>query len=376
MRPERMIARGPRALVPVAVVFLVVAATAAFASQPGQDSTTAVRLSRVLASLTGADLPALPGADQFKAGPRALAAGTRTPGPVAVSDGNADVHGRVDGDVVTYRGDIIVHDRAEIAGNAIAIGGTVRMEGGRVSGQTLTLAVDGQGLPVKAAATPSRRIMEQLALVGGWLAILLVIAVGVLVLASDNLSAVADALERHYGSTLVAGMAGQVAFAPLLVALLVALVLSVLGILLVPFAAVAYVIVTAGLVTLGFLATAVVIGRGWRPAPPGSDRARRAATLRALLVGIVVLLSPWALAALLGAWPLAESLVRGVAFATTWVAVTAGLGAALISRAGITRAQSHQAKRAMASPSWQTPTPVSGVVAARRPTATPSQGLR
>ena len=91
-------------------------------------------------------------------------------------------------------------------------------------------------------------------------------------------------------------------------------------------------------------------------------------------VGVLQMLGN--LGGVLGAWPLAESLARGVAFATTWVAGTAGLGAALISRAGITRAQSHQAKRAMASPSWQTPTPVSGVVAARRPTATPSQGLR
>ena len=94
------------------------------------------------------------------------------------------------------------------------------------------------------------------------------------------------------------------------------------------------------------------------------------------MVGIVILLSPWAVAALLAAWPTAESLARGVAFATTWVAATAGLGATLISRAGIKRAQSREARHAMASPSWQTPTPVSGVVAARRPTPTPSQGAR
>ena len=42
------------------------------------------------------------------------------------------------------------------------------------------------------------------------------VSVGVLVLAPQNLSAVADALERHYGSTLVAGVAGQLALAPVL----------------------------------------------------------------------------------------------------------------------------------------------------------------
>lgn len=375
MGPERTGARAPRALLPVTALLFVIAAAVAFVAQPRQDAATP-RLADVLASHSGGGIPALPPAEKFTPGPVTVAAGRRVAGPIAVSGGNAEIFGTVDGDVVTYRGDVTVHNRAEVTGNAIAIGGTVRIEGGHVSGQTLTLSGDGR---TQAAAAPPdvwRRVMGQLALVGGWLAVLLVIAIGVLVVASDNLAAVADALERHYGSTLVAGLAGQVAFAPLLVALLVALVLSILGILLVPFAAVAYVIVAAGVVTLGFLATAVVIGRGWRPAPPGSDRARRAATLRALVVGIVVLLSPWALAALLAGWPVAEALARGVAFATTWVAATAGLGAALTSRAGIKRAQSQQAKSALASPSWQTPTPVSGVVAARRPAATPSQAPR
>lgn len=381
MRPDGMLARGPRAVVSVLAVLIAGALTSAFAFWPsaavqGSAPASAPHLGSVLAGFAGGDLPPLPAAEAFKPGAIAIAAGTRVDGPVAASDGTIDVYGTVTGDVVSFRGDVVVHERGEVTGNAIAIDGVVHIRGGRVGGQTLTLSGDAQGGGTIVPVAPSSRIMNQLALVGGWLVVLLALSIGVLVLASDNLAAVADALERHYGSTLVAGIAGQVAFAPLLVALIVALVLSVLGILLVPFAAVAYVIVAAGLLTLGYLATAVVIGRGWRSAPPGSERARRAATLQALVVGIVVLLSPWALAAMLAAWPLAESLARGVAFAITWVAATAGLGATLISRAGITRAQSRQAVRAMASPSWQTPTPVSGVVAARRPTATPSAGPR
>lgn len=381
MRPDGMLARGPRAVMSVITVLIVGALTSAFAFWPsantqGATPAAAPQLGTVLAGLTGGDLPALPLVEMFKPGAVSIAAGTRVDGPVAASDGTVDVYGTVTGDVVSFRGDVVVHEHGEITGNAIAIGGAVHLRGGHVGGQTLTLSGDSQGGGTIVPVAPASRVMSQLALVGGWLVVLLALSIGVLVLASDNLAAVADALERHYGSTLVAGVAGQVAFAPLLVALLVALVLSVLGILLVPFAAVAYVIVAAGLLTLGYLATAVVIGRGWRSAPPGSDRARRAATLQALAVGIVVLLSPWALAAMLAAWPLAESLTRGVAFAITWVAATAGLGATLISRAGIKRAQSRQAVRAMASPSWQTPTPVSGVVAARRPAATPTAGPR
>ena len=387
MRIDGMTARLRRALVSVAAVLLGSALTMAFGwrvavAEPLAQNPAAVtlagtpQLSAVLAGLTAADLPLLPAADAFKSGAMTVAAGSRMTGPIAVSDGAVDVFGTVNGDVVTFRGDIVVHERGDVTGNAIAIGGVVHVQGGRVGGQTLTLSGELPGGAGTIPEAPARRIVKQLSLVGGWLCVLLALSIGVLVLAPDNLTAVADALERHYGSTLVAGVAGQVAFAPLLVALLVALVLSILGILLVPFAAVAYVIVAAGLVTIGFLATALVIGRSWRSAPAGSDRARRAATLQAMAIGIVVLLTPWALAALLAAWPLAESLARGVAFAITWVAATAGLGATLISRAGIQRAQSRQAVRAMASPSWQTPTPISGVVAARRPTATPSQGPR
>lgn len=378
MRSEGTAARAPRALKAVLPTILLIGAAAAFTRAPQQAAPVpdTSSLAAVLARLGGSDIPQLPAASQFTSGEITVPSGTRVAGPLAASNGSVHVFGTVTGDVIAYRGDVVVHEKGEVTGNAISIGGAVRVEGGHVAGQTLTLGGDVPGPGAGQAIPPANRTMHQLALVGGWIAIILIISVGVLVLATDNLSAVADALERHYGSSLVAGIAGQVAFAPLLVAILVALILSVLGILLVPFAAVAYVIVAAGLVTLGFLATAVVVGRGWRPAPPGSDRAKRAATLRALIVGVLVLLSPWLVAALLASWPTAEVLARGVAFAVTWVACTAGLGAALISRAGIKRAQSHQAQSALASPSWQTPTPVAGVVAARRPATTPTSGAR
>jgi hypothetical protein len=330
-------------------------------------------LAVVLGRLTGSDLPKLPHASEFRPGDRTIAASDRVVGTLAVSKGTVHIYGNVDGDVVAFNGDIIVHEKGEVTGNAIAIGGRVQLAGGHVAGQTLIL---GDGLEaVPPGAVNDRSVLAQLRLVGGWFAVLLVISVGVMVLASDNLNTVADALERHYGAALAAGVAGQLLALPALVALTIALALTILGILLVPFAGVAYVIVCAGLLMLGFLATAVVIGRGWRPAAPGTDRAKRAATLRAIVVGLLVLLAPWLVAATLAPWPTAESLARGVAFAISWVACTAGLGAALISRAGIRQASTPQAQRAMASPSWQTPTPVSGVVAARRP-STPSTSVK
>ena len=372
-------ARSGRAPAPVVALVLLVGITAAFVTMPAPASQAAdstAQLTAALARLTGSGIPALPPASAFRTGPRMVAATESEVGPIAVSGGDAEVHGTVNGDVVTFHGDIIVHAGGSVTGNAVAIGGSVRLDGGQIHGQSLELSGAPDGVSAPEVGTPGARIARRLALVGGWFTILLVISVGVLLLAADNLAAVADSIERHYSKALVAGIAGQVAFAPLLAAITVALVLSVLGILLVPFAAVAYVILTAGMVMLGFLATAVVIGRGWRAAPAGSELAQRAATLRALVVGLIVLLSPWAVAALLAPWPVAESLARGAAFAASWVAGTAGLGATLISRAGIRRTSSKYTQRAMASASWQTPTPVAGVVAARRPSATPSAGAR
>ena len=64
-----------------------------------------------------------------------------------------------------------------------------------------------------------------------------------------------------------------------------------------------------------------------------------------------------------------------VAFAKTLryvllaVAVTLGLGATILSRAGTRREARADRPKTPADLSWQTPTPVTGVVAARRPVA-------
>jgi hypothetical protein len=64
-------------------------------------------------------------------------------------------------------------------------------------------------------------------------------------------------------------------------------------------------------------------------------------------------------------------LARLVAVALTWVAASAGFGAALMARGGVHRVQARVATAEVAT-GWQTPTPIGGVVAARRPTATPA----
>ncbi len=363
----------------VAIVLFASAAALPLGAQERPATASRATLAGVLDAVRASNSELrLPPAEQFSFGDVTIAPATRTTGTVAVASGTVHVRATVDGDVVTYAGDIIVHTGGEIRGNAIAIQGKVGLDGGRVDGEVRSISGDLASSPAteraSSRATPGA-VLSELALAGGWLGVLLVVGIGVLVFASSNLGAVSEALERDFGRALLAGVATQLALAPVLVLLLIGLALTLLGILLIPFAVVAYVLAAVGLVTLGYLAIANITGRTFLGASEDSERARRAAALRGVLVGLVVLLSPWFIAAVLAWSPTGGGIARAVAVAVTWVACSAGLGAAVLSRGGARRLSAPVAQRAMASASWQTPTPVSGVTAARRPTplTTPGQ---
>ncbi len=302
------------------------------------------------------------------AGPRTIAAGDTVAGDVAVV-GRLDVHGTIDGSAVVYGegSELVVHPGATIRGDAIAVLGRVRLAGGRVDGELRTVrgSLDPAPLPAPAVASTA----DRLALVAGWFGVLAIMGVGVLVFAGAPLEGVVERLEGGFGRSLAAGIVGQLALAPVLLLLIVALAATIIGLLLIPFAIVGFVIVAAGLMTLGFLAVARVIGG----ALGGRRRAaltERGAALRGLVVGLAIFAGLWLAAAALTPVPLAATVLRAVAFAVTWVAMSAGFGAALLSRAGTRREIGRAAPAAPVEEeeiSWQTPTPMGGVRAARRP---------
>jgi hypothetical protein len=144
------------------------------------------------------------------------------------------------------------------------------------------------------------------------------------------------------------------------------LAITLVGILLIPFAIVAYVLALAGLVTLGFLAVAQSVGGGIGRSSPTAQA--RGQALRALVFGVGLFMGSWVIAAAFQWWPFLSGLLRMAAFAVTFVAATAGLGAAVLSRGGTHRdAAAPEPEPASEAPVWQTPTPVTGVAAARRP---------
>jgi hypothetical protein len=205
---------------------------------------------------------------------------------------------------------------------------------------------------------------EALRLAGGWFAMLLTIGFIALVLASRSLDGTARVLEDDFGKAFLVGVAGQLGFLPLLILAIVALCMTVLGILLVPFVLVAAPIALGGFVTLGWLAMALMLGHALHR---DSARDDRAAMLRALVPGIVLLMAPWGIAALMQGPGASAVLVRTAAAGITWVAATAGFGAAILSRAGTGRSRREAAPIAPSGTGWQTPTPVAGVATARRP---------
>jgi hypothetical protein len=311
----------------------------------------------------------VPPADSFIIGGRIVAAGETVPGVVAVARGPLEVRGRIEGNALALHGDIILHPGGLIRGDAVVIGGRIRAQGGVVEGSIrsvtglLPMASDSD----RGAGADAGSTWQSIKVVLGWFAILLVIGIGVLVFAETTFDPVVESLRERFGRAFWYGLVAQLATIPALLAVLIALALTVVGILLIPFAIVAYAVALAGVLTLGFLAVARFTGAAITGGRNGTA-AKRGASLRALVVGLAIYLGLWLAAAAFSWSPLAGSLLRAAALAVTWVAVTLGLGALIASRVALRRVQTGAAHSGAADPMvWQTPTPVTGVAAARRP---------
>jgi hypothetical protein len=231
--------------------------------------------------------------------------------------------------------------------------------------------------------------------VAGVFGIGLIIGLVVLTTADEALTAVAKTAARDISGSFWVGLLWQLLAVPLLVVLVVACAITIVGILLIPIAALAWGMAFAGAFTLGILAVALVIGRAL--AGRGTGSSERSAALRGLTVGLAMLSLIWFGAAIAAKVPVAGAIARLIAVAFTWAVATVGLGAVVKSRMGVAQlsmrfgasrfgasrfdmsgftsrwgAASTTTTTEVAAPGWQTPTPVQGVVAARRPVSSES----
>jgi hypothetical protein len=324
--------------------------------------------------------------DTIIMGTRTIPATERVPGSVAVIRGNLEVYGVVDGDAVAIDGDVVVHPGGRVHGNAFTAFGQVKLAGGYVQGETRTVRGNVVTLPRPTvlervrdralARSPMDATLHSLKVAVGWLAVLLGIGIAAFMFAGSYLETVAETIERRFSRSFWAGVLGQLGLLPALLIVVVGLAITILGVLLIPFAIVAFALAAAGVITLGILAVAQVTGRslfGGRL----DALSPRGAALKALMIGLVVYMVAWVIAAAVVTVPVANVILGGIAFILSWVAATVGFGAVLISRGGTRRVEEAEAPAPMAPPrdvmAWQTPTPVTGVVAARRPTPAPAR---
>ena len=305
------------------------------------------------------------GSDTIRFGGRTIQAGDTVNGPVLAAAGDLRVKGVIRGTAVAVAGDIIIEDGGSITGDAIAILGNVITVRGTVGGAARNFSRSFSWLEEVDQPVTRRATGDAMYLSLGWLVVMLLVGIGVLTFASAYLDGVTDVLEQNFSKSLLVGIAGELGLIPVLILVCAALAVTVVGILLIPFAIVAYVLAVMGFLTLGFLSVSRLAG-GSIGGNRGEERGK---ALRGLVFGIAIFMGLWVLAALFQWSPAISGILRMVAMAVTWVAATAGFGAAILSRGGTHR---DAAKKAPVdeSASWQTPTPITGVAAARKPVRT------
>jgi hypothetical protein len=295
-------------------------------------------------------------------------AGQHITGDVGSWHGPLEIRGTVDGNAVAIGSDVVLLPGGHVRGDAVTVGGQVRMAGGTVDGETRSISAFSVGPIAGARLTPQQALRRSLSLAIACFLILVAMALAVAIGARSHLESIAATIRTDFSRSFLFGLLGEVAIVPLFVLTMVALAITIVGILLIPFAAVAYALAVLGALDLGFLAMSLLVGDA---SMRGESYERDSRPIVShLIAGLSIFLVLWLLAGGAQFMGLAGSVLRLLAFLCTWIAATVGLGATIISRGGTRSATSIPLAAAppVESYAWQTPTPVSGVAAARRPT--------
>ena len=260
-------------------------------------------------------------------------------GHLLVVDGNADIYGTLRGNLVTMNGNVTVHPGSLVSGDILALGGQVTDQGGEIGGEVRTLqpaSAHAGSTRTAVVLSPFQSVLRRVAGVLGVFLTLCALGFGLVMFGRQNLEIVSDTVSHSFGRAFVTGLLGQILLLPTFGMLVVGLILSVAGILLLPFAVAVFAMLTVIAVVGGYLAVAHAMGETY-------IRRRMALgvvigspnSYRYLLIGLLGLASVWAAWAIFGWVPIAGTIVWGAAFFVTWLLGTAGFGAALLSRAGI-----------------------------------------
>ena len=289
-------------------------------------------------------------------------------GHVVVLEGNTDVHGRVEGNVISLDGDITVFPGGAITGDVLAIGGAVHKIGdGTIRGTVQELAA-----ATIVPLAPPRPVLAQIfghaAGLTGLLLTLTVLGFGLVTFGRPNLEIVSDTVAHSFGRSFLAGLLGQVLVLPTFGMIVIGLALTIAGALLIPFAVAVYVLLVLVTTIGGLLAVAHAVGERVTHRRMARGVALSPNSYRYIVTGLGLAATIWIAWVLFGWVPVAGTLMLTAAGLTTWSLATVGFGAALLSRGGI---REHFAGRLIA-PEMMTDeylwaTPQFGVPAVKRP---------
>ena len=265
---------------------------------------------------------------QVQTGDMIVPAGTTTSGSVMVIRGNLDVYGNVDGAATAILGDVIVHDGGRVRGGAVALMGHVRNEGGSILGVIKDVGTTHNRSTVSFGGRPRTTIGSLVSAVI-WLVVLLLIGTFVLFFMRDYFKRTVEVITNETGRSLFTGVLAGLATVPAVVALCIAMAITIIGIFLIPIGVAAFMIAVSGIAILGFLAVAhvagIAISRKSASETPGGEE------LQYLFTGILAFGALWIVAAAFTWFPILGSLLRVLAFSVTFVAVATGFGAVILS---------------------------------------------
>jgi hypothetical protein len=178
------------------------------------------------------------------------------------------------------------------------------------------------------------RLATDVAGLFGTLVALASLGFGALFFVPQRLELVAETVRRSPIRSFFAGLFAQPLLLPALVTLCIGLILTIVGILVVPVAIVAYILAAAAALVGGYLAVARVVGEMYVRRRGNGSYTTGWATYRYLLYGLVGLLTIWAPGILMRSVPVAGDILLVTALVFTWAMATTGFGATLLSKAG------------------------------------------
>jgi len=211
-------------------------------------------------------------------------------------------------------------------------------------------------------------VVERLAAVAGAVMTLAIVGAAVIALGRPALATTSDTVSQSVGRAFTVGFLTQIVVLPLAALAVAGLALTVIGLLLVPFAAAAAALLIGSAVLFGMLAVSHAMGETLTRRRMARGQALSPNSYRYLFTGLGAMALIWSGWVVFGWVPYAGMLVLAMATLVTWWLATVGLGATVLSRAGM---RGEFAGRLIPPESltdeylWATP--LGGVTAVKRP---------